>query len=159
MHKFTKLYSLGRPGLPQTRFRRRTACAPDSAGDRYATFDFGGDCLHRHRIRYKLPMSAIGTSILTAIVLRSNSRRLSLRVRCIAILQVLPSSQAGTGWIVTLRRVPADTAGVLAQCRGQETFTLLAVDDLGQRVRGCVHLASVQMPTGVVELRGSGPLR
>ena len=103
-------------------------------------------------------MSAIGTSILTAIVLRSNSRRLSLRIRCIAILQVLPSSQAGTSWIVTLRRVPADTAGVLAQCHPQEKFTLLAVDDLGHGVRGCVHVASVQMPRGVMELRGRGRL-
>ena len=107
----------------------------------------------------KLLVSAIGTSILTAIVLRSNSRRFSLRVRCIAILQVLPNSQTGTGWIVTLRRVAADTAGVLAQCHRQETFTLLAVDDLGQRVRGCVHVASVQMPRGVIELRGRGCLR
>jgi hypothetical protein len=37
-----------------------------------------------------------------------------------------------------------------------ETFTLLAIDDLGQRVRGCVHVVSVQMPRGVIELRGRG---
>ena len=104
-------------------------------------------------------MRAIGASILTAIVLRSNSRRLSLRIRCTATLQVLPTSQAGTGWIVTLRRVPADTAGVLAQCNRHETFTLLAIDDFGQRVSGCVHVASVQMPRGVIELRGHGAAR
>ena len=91
-------------------------------------------------------------------MLRSNSRRLSLRIRCIAILQVLPDSQVGTGWIVTLRRVPEDTAGVLAQFHRQERFTLLAIDDLGQRVRGCVEVASVQMPRGVIELRGYGQL-
>jgi hypothetical protein len=48
---------------------------------------------------------------------------------------------------------------VFAQCNRCETFTLLAIDDLGQRVRGCVHVASVQMPTGVIELRGHGLLR